>query len=185
MKLRKITKNKRGSFADLFVFMIIAFILAVIVVVMVYVGTETLDQLLANQEGFQNALEGTGLNATTVIMDTFGQVPNAYTSLHWITVMLIVGMAMSILISSYLVRTKPVFFVAYILIWIIAIIVAVPLSNAYETISETPLLASTFTGFWGQTYILLNLHIWITVIGGLAGIIMYINMVRGSRDGFA
>jgi len=178
-------KNKKGSFADLFMFMIIAFTLSIMVVVMVYVGTETLSQLLANQEGFQRALEGTGLNATTVIMETFGQVPNAYTSLHWITVMLIVGMAMAILISSFLVRTKPVFFVAYILIWIIAIIVAVPLSNTYETISETPLLQDTFSGFWGQTFILLNLHIWITVIGGLAGIIMYINMVRGVNDQFA
>jgi|TARA_R100000093_G_scaffold58046_1_gene30317 hypothetical protein len=174
-------KNKRGDFTALFVFMIIAFALSILVVVMYYVGTETFNQLLTNQEGIQKALEGTGLNATDVITDTFGQVPNAYQSLKWITTMLIVGMMLSILISSFMVRTRPVFLVAYVLIWIIAIIVSVPLSNVYDTVYQNDLLASSFAGFWGQTYIFLNLPLWITVIGGLAGILMFVNMVRGER----
>ncbi|KKL13923.1 hypothetical protein LCGC14_2520900, partial [marine sediment metagenome] len=44
----------------------------------------------------------------------------------------------------------------------------------------------TFSGFWGQTFIFLNLHIWITVIGGLAALIMFVNMIRtGGRGEFA
>ncbi len=177
----RITKNKKGALSDLFVFMIIAFTLAIAVVMLYYVGTETLSQLLSQADTFQTALDGTGLNATDVINDTFGQVPNAYQSLRWITAMLIIGMALSILISSFLVRTNPVFFVAYIFVWIIAIVVSIPLSNVYEEIYQNDLLATAFSGFWGQTYIFLNLPIWITVIGGLAGIIMFINMVRSNR----
>ena len=176
-------ENKKGAgLTDLFVFMVVAFALAIIVVVMVYIATVTYNNL-ASSDAIAKAIEGTSLNGTDVVGDTFGKVPNAYASLKWITVMLIVGMALSILISSFLVRTKPVFFIAYIFIWIIAIIVSVPMSNTYETIYTNELLAPTFSGFWGQTYIFLNLHIWITVIGALAGILMFINMSRAERGG--
>lgn len=182
----KFVQDKRGAgLTDLFVFMVVAFALVIIVVIMIYLATTTYNNLLANANVFDKALQGTGLNASDVITDTFGQVPNAYQSLKWITVMLIVGMILSIFISSFLVRTNPVFFVAYILVWIIAIIVAVPLRNVYEVIYQNPLLASTFSGLWGVSYIFLNLHIWITVIGGIAGIIMFINMIRQSKmEGF-
>jgi len=40
------------------------------------------------------------------------------------------------------------------------------------------LLADTFTGFYGATWIFLHLPIWITVIGLLAGLLMFINAVR-------
>lgn len=179
-------KNKRGAgLTDLFVFMVVAFALAIICALFLYIGTTTYNNFLSHSEGFDKALEGTGMSSADVIGDTFGQVPNAYQSLKWITVMLIVGMAISILISSFLVNTHPVFFVAYLFIWIIAIIVAVPMSNAYEIIYQNKALSSTFAGFWGQTYIFLNLHIWITVIGGFAGILMFINMVRSRDEGLS
>lgn len=174
-------KNKRGDLAQLFVFMAIAFALAIAVVIMFYVATTTYYKLLEQAPNIQKVLPND--NATEIIQNTFGKVPNAYQSLKWITTMLIVGMMLSILITSFLVRTNPVWFVAYLFLWLIAIIVSVPMSNTYETIYTNPSLASSFTGFWGQTYIFLNLPIWIGVIGALAGIVMFVNMVRQSQYG--
>jgi len=77
-----------------------------------------------------------------------------------------------------LVTTKPVFFIPYIFIVIIAIIVSVPLSNAYETLSNNAELSSTFTGFTASNFIMLNLPIWITIIGFTGGIIMFARMGR-------
>ena len=167
---------------DLFVFMIAAFILSITCALFLYLATTTLDKLHENEGAIQKVLPDSE-NATQIIDDTFGKVPNAYQSLKWITTVIIIAMAISILLTSFLVRITPVFFIPYIFIWIIAITVSVPLSNAYETIYETPMLTATFSGFWGQTYIFLNLHIWVTVIGGLAMLIMFVNMIRQGQGG--
>lgn len=175
-------KNKRGGLSDMFIFMVVGFILALCCGIFVYIGSETYTQLLNNAGAFDNALGGAG-NGTQIIQDTFGAVPNAYNSLKWITSMLLFGMVLSIMVTSFLVRTRPVFFVAYILIYIIAIVVSVPISNVYEVVYQTPTLATAFSGFYGQTYIFLNLPMWIALIGGLAGILMYIGMVKQSAGG--
>lgn len=172
--------NKKGFIGDLFIFMIVAFILALCCGIMLYVANTTYSEVMDNVDIFQGTMNE---NATTIIQDTFGAVPRAFQSLKWITTMLIVGMFLSILILSYLVRTRPIFLVPYILIWIISIIVAVPLSNAYEVVYETPELVGTFSGFWGQTVIMLNLPVWMAIIGGIAGIVMFVNFIRQSQYG--
>jgi len=174
--MRSLMKDKRGALSDLFLFLAIAFVIAIFSVTMYFIGTKTLDSLRTNQ-GIQKGLGNDG-NATDIINSTMGKVVTAYQSLKWITFVLIFGFALSILISSFIVKTNPVFFVPYIIILVIAIIVSVPISNTYETIYQNPLMASSFQGFWGQTWIFLNLPIWITVIGILAGILMFINVVR-------
>lgn len=174
--------NKRGTGTDLFVFMIMAFLLSIMTVTMFYAVNVTDEKLKENIPLFQEAM-GTGGNATEVIEGVFGNVPRAYESLKWITSALIIGMILAILISSFLINTRPVVLVAYIFIWIIAIIVAVPLANTYEQIYQNPVLASSFSGFWGQTYIMLNLHIWVMVVGALAGIVLFVNFIRRSRYG--
>jgi len=125
----------------------------------------------------QNAV-GSGTNATLLVQDTFGKVPNAYESLKWITVALLFGMLISIIISAYMARISPIFFIVYLFIWIIAIIVSVPLSNTFQEIYVNPTLSSTFSGFWSYYFIFENLPIWITVIGALCAIIMVINMIK-------
>lgn len=179
----KLKNNKKGAgFTDLFVFLVSAFVIALACAMFFYIGTITNEALQNNSEIFVKGMSG-NRSGSDIVASTFGNVPNAYESLKWITVMLIVGMALSIIISSFLVSTRPVFFVVYILVWIIAIVVSVPMSNAYETVYQTPSLTRAFAGFWGQTFIFLNLPVWITVIGGLSGIIMFVNMVRVNRFG--
>ncbi len=174
-------KNKKGSATDLFVFMIVAFMLSIICVIMYYVSSVTHEKLLEEAEDIQNVLGDHG-NATQIIEDSMGKVKDSYESLKWISGLIIIGMALSILITSFMIRTEPVFFIAYAFVWIIAIIVSVPLSNVYETVYENPTLSASFEGFYAQTWIFLNLPTWIIVIGGIAGLLMIVNLVRASRE---
>lgn len=175
--MRSIIKNKHGALSDLFLFMALSFVIVLFSVIMLYISTTTYDALKSNSGALQKGLGEDG-NATKIIDESFGQVPNSYQSLKWITVMLIVGLGLSILMTSFLVKTNPIFFVPYTFILIIAIIVSVPISNTYETIYQEPTLASTFSGFWGANWIFLHLPIWVTVIGIIAGVLMFINVVR-------
>lgn len=171
--------NKKGGFSDLFIFMIFAFVIVLISVVYVYMGN-TIEDELQNTLGQMDLHDTVGNNASEVIDNTMGSVNISYGALHWITIFLIVGMILSIFIGSYLVTTKPIFFIPYIFIVIIAIVVSVPMSNAYETIMNNEVLAGTFQEFTGANWIMLNLPVWITIIGFVGGIIMYSQL--GKRE---
>ena len=176
-------KNKKGAFADLFIFMIFALVIVLISVVFIFIGVKTTDQLHLSMDGmdFHDTI---GNNASQVIDNTMGEVNSTFQALHWITVFLIVGMMLSIFIGSYLVTTKPIFFIPYLFIVIIAIVVAVPMANTYETLMTDATLSGTFAGFTGANWLMLNLPIWITIIGITGGIIMFSRMGKKEELGY-
>lgn len=168
--------NKRGGFTDLFIFMIFAVVIVFMCGVFIFIGGKANTEIHAQLD---NQMFG-NTNATEVVTNTIGAVNNTYQSLYWISIFLIVGMIISIFIGSYLVTTKPIFFIPYLLIVIIAVIVAVGISNAYDEVIQNPTLADTFSGFVGANFIMLQLPIWVAVIGVVGGIIMFVRM--GSRE---
>jgi len=167
-----IKKINKGAFADLFIFMIFAFVIVLISVVWIYISGITTAQLHETMDSM-DLHDSIGNNASVVIDNTMGATELSFQALEWIAVFLIVGMALSIFIGSYLVTTKPIFFIPYLFVVIIAVIVSVPLSNTYETLMSDPTLSGTFSGFWGANWIMLNLPMWITIIGITGGIIMF------------
>ena len=66
-------KNKRGAFADLFIFMILAFITIFICVVIIFITGQTKDQL-HDTLGTMDLHDTQGQNASEVIDDTFGDL---------------------------------------------------------------------------------------------------------------
>jgi len=168
--------NKKGGMSDLFVFMIFSFAIILISGIFIYIGSTVTSEVHEKMDTMQFG----DANTSEVIDQSMGAVNNAYQSLYWIAIFLMVGMVISIFIGSYLVTTKPIFFIPYFFILIIAIIIAVGLSNAYEQVIADPTLASTFAGFLGANFIMMKLPIWIAIIGIVGGIIMFVRM--GSRE---
>jgi len=169
-------RGKQGGFTDLFIFMIFAFAILLVSGIFIYLGGNITTQV---HEKMDDMTFGSA-NTSEIIDNSLGVVDQTYQSLYWIALFLMVGMVISIFIGSYLVTTRPIFFIPYILIVIIAVIVSVGLSNAYETVIADTTLASTFAGFTGANYIMLGLPIWISIIGVVGGIIMFARM--GSRE---
>jgi len=174
--------NRKAGASDLFIALILAFTISVILVMLTFMAGTVESELLELAPTLQGSTSG-GENMTEVVQNTIGAVTNAYESLKWISVMLIVGLFLSVVIHSFLVNTKPVFWVSYFLVWMLAYIVAVPISNAYETLMQNKELASTFAGFVGQNFIMLHLPTWILVIGFVSGIVLFLNFVRVKSDG--
>lgn len=174
---RSIIKNKKGGLTDLFLFMILAFIIVLVSGIFIYVGGEMKTKL---HEEMDNMTFGDA-NTSVTIDETFGKVNVAYDSLYWIALFIIGGMILSIFFGSYLVTTKPIYFIPFFFLLIVAIIVGAAISNAYETIIAEPLLSSTYDRFLGANYILLHLPIYLTIIGGIGAIIMFTRMVSSKR----
>ena len=175
--MRPLLKNKRGGMTDLFLFMIIGLVLVFMSGVFIYMANTTFTKV---EETLGNRQFGSVENSSVVIEQTFGAVPRSFQALYWITAMLFVGMVMSIFIGSYLVTTKPVFFIPYMIITIVAIVVAVGISQGYESAVSDNILTETFMGFTGTNFIMAHLPIWIAVIGITGAVIMFVRM--GSKE---
>lgn len=172
-------RNKRGGFTDLFLFMIFAFVLVVFSGIFIYISTTATDQMRDTLPSMDLVGDGNN-NVSVVIENTMGKADLSFKALYWISVFLIFGMIIAIFIGSYMVTTKPVFFIPYLFVVIIAVIVAVPISNAYEILRDDPTLASTFANFIGSNWILNQLPIIIAIVGVAGGIIMFTRM--GKRE---
>jgi len=163
--------NRHAGLTDLFLFMIVAFVIVLISGIFIYLSGEVDTQLTDSLEGLET---GATANYTEIVQESMGQVSSTFKLLYWLSVFIIVAMVIAIFIGSYWVTTEPVVFVPYIFLVIIAIIISVGISNAYQTLSETEILASTYAGFIGSNYILYYLPIWVTIIGFTGGIIMFV-----------
>jgi len=165
------------ALSGLFIFIIAAFIIALSFGVWVFIGTTTHNELLKHEDSLQKVLGDSG-NATEIINDTVGQFSISLESLKWISVMLIVGYIMNFLIIGYFARLHPIFFIAYIVICIVAIIVSAPIANAYDDFRANEHLDEHFTGFLGLNFIFSNFPTWVTAISILGGIIIFIGFRR-------
>lgn len=171
------TKNKKGGLLDLIVFIALGFLMVVVLVIFLFAGNTVNTALLDNVDAIEAA--SPSVNGTELINDTVGKVVSSYEMFKWISILLLFGFALSILISSFLVKTHPAWLYGYALIVVISIIISVYVSNAYESLLSNGLLGSTFYQFVGANFIFLHLPIWITIVGMIAGILMYINLSWG------
>lgn len=170
--------NKLGNFVGLFIFMIVAIIIVICAGVFLYVGNTTSQALHAS---FDN-MSTSAVNYTAILNETIDQIPVAYQVLKWGSIVLIVAMILSIFISSYLVTTKPIYFVPYIIFVFVAIILSVVMANAYDDILNSDnALALTLQQFTGANFMLLYLPIIIGVVGVIGGIIMFASYKLGQE----
>jgi len=182
-KMRSLIQDKKGGFTDLFVFLIVSFILVLFCVVFLYMTTTVTNEFRENIEDMGLVGDGTN-NASVVLENTLGKSVTSFKALEWITAFLMFGMIIAIFIGSYMVTTKPIFFIPYIFIVIIAVIVAVAISNAYELLYADPTLASTFAGFVGASWMMAKLPIIISIVGMAGGIIMFVRMGKREEQGY-
>lgn len=171
-ELLKGKRNKKGIIAEIFIFMIFAFILVVLCVLYTYIGSTVETELL------EASVDTTG-NWTEAVELGIGGVNRAYDTLGWLSFMVIVFMVIAIFIGSWGVNTHPIFFIAYIFVTIVAIMVSVPISNSYEILYDNAVLNPSFQKFGMSSFVLAHLPIWVTVIGLVGGTIMVIRLSRG------
>ena len=171
--MKPIKMNKKADLTDMFLFMIVAIIILMVSGMFIYMGGRIRAELHTNLD---NKEIGDNVNYSEVIDNSMGQVDTSYRLMYWLSILLIVGMMISVFIGNYMITTRPIYFVPYIFITIIAVIVSVGISNAYQEIIADPTLASTFAGFIGSNFIMVYLPIWITIISFVGGIIMFVRM---------
>ena len=178
--MRSIIKDKTGSYADIFVFIIMSFII-VVFFGMMYYGFSKVDTVLT---GIQITTgDGTGYgNFTNIVDDTWGEVFDAYAQLKIIAYVLIFGMIFSILVSSYMVKSPPIFLIIYIIISIVGIIAGASISNVYQGLLLNAEFGSTLQSFRGASYLLLYLPYLAGIVALFSGLLSLIQLNKSKVE---
>jgi hypothetical protein len=123
--------NKKGEVSDMLMFVVTIFVLAVGLFVLMYIIPSITSGL--NTAGLNNTAEGA--SAINSMDGTFtGMLNNGF-------MLLFVGLTISVMITSFLVRTHPIFLFLYIIFLIVTVILSFYLGNAYAQMSNNPIFA--------------------------------------------
>lgn len=179
--------NRRGqalgpSFG-IFKLGIVAFLAVVFFGGLIYV-TGLLNNVFI-QVGVQN--EGNAgqpgyVNLTLAAQNTWGQVNNSIQALRLVAICLIFSEIILFFITLSFQRTHPSMFFVYVLIVFLAVMLAAPIANAYESLLNSTIYGGNLQSFSASNWILLNLPVITLFVGILGGIFMFINIVRGGGD---
>jgi hypothetical protein len=166
--------NKKGSILDLVLAMMTMLLLSIIVIILVFF-------FLKFKTGFMSTnIISNGVNVTAQMGTYLDVMSNTYQMLYWMLPFLILSMFLGMAISSFLVKTNPIFFIVYIFIYVLSCILSPIFSNIYEMIASNPSLSEEFAKWVIVNYIFLYLPYWIIVFGAICGILVYSNVDWGN-----
>lgn len=94
-------------------------------------------------------------------------------------VLFMVGIALVVIVSAAFIRTFPAFFFISLFLWVIAIIIAAPFANSFESFRTDS--ANTVSGDFPMTnYLFDNFVLYISVVCTLTAITLYMFFDRGA-----
>lgn len=171
--------NKKGSaFTDLFLIVALLFVVVLFFAGFLFGFGQVTNQLVELDIIILDS------NVSSAAERTFTFANNALQGLQWLAIAIFFGMIVAIMVSNFLVKAHPVFFVLYVLITVLAVVLAVPVSNAYETILLSGALSTTLNdSFPAAGFLLLNLPQIITVVGFFGAIFLFVGISRDTDTG--
>lgn len=163
MKDLKLLKRKKGDLPDMLIFMITVFILAIGFFIFAFIIPEITDGLSEaglneSQEGF-DAIQAVEEIGTVTIQRGF--------------FFLFVGLIISVMITSFLSSTHPIFFFMYILFLAVTIFVATYLGNAYTQLTSNPIFAERMADQTLINVVMDNIILITLAVGALSFIIIF------------
>ncbi len=154
---------KKGDLPDMLIFLITITILATGFFVLAFVVPEITEGL--NDAGLNGSVEGANAIEELTKVGT-KTIQNGF-------FLLFVGLIAGVMISSFLVRTHPIFIFLYIIFLGLTVFLGTYLGNMYETISTTTIFASTLASQGLINLVMQNIVKIIVGVGALSMVIVF------------
>lgn len=155
--------NRRGSAQDVLLIGVLLFAFGVGFLILHLVGVQIYSGLL-NVTAIQSS-------AATVEVLQASQSQLAKLDLWFLAVF--IGLTLALIITSWFISTNPLFIALYVIILIIAVVVSMVLSNAWETVSQRPVFAASVSAVPMTNHVLSYLPYYISVIGMIGCIVLF------------
>jgi hypothetical protein len=155
-------KNKRGDFTGLLFLIVFIAAFAIFLLVLGYV-TPLINNALIPQIGISAEINNSFIAANNVAANTLPTI--------WLIVF--TGLMLGVFATAWFIPSHPIFFPFFVILMVVAILVAIPLSNAYTQLSDISTLQSI--GLQQQTikFLMSNLPYVAFVLGLLVLILSF------------
>jgi len=182
---KSFVKDRSGDFPvfNIYYFIVVAFLVVVFFAGLIYVMG--LINGVFQQVGLANEVNAGKVgyvNMSLAADQTIGVINNSIQSLKMVALVYILCLAISIILTNALLKIHPLFFFPYVLIVILGVIFAAPISNAYETLLNSGIYNGGLTSFTGSNFILLNLPAFVLGIGMIGGIFLFISLLKHDAE---
>jgi hypothetical protein len=158
-----LNKSKKAELTDMLIFVIMIFALAIGLFVLMYIIPSV-----------SNGLRGAGLNNTAEGSSAISSLDSIGSStINNGFLLLFTGLIMSVMITSFLVRTHPIFLFLYIFLLAITLLLSAYLGNAYYAMSQNPIFANTLNNATFIDVIMRNIVEITLAVGALSLIIIF------------
>lgn len=154
--------NKKGDFVG-FIFVIVSIAaFAIFLLILGYVVPLVNDEMVA-QIGINTAINNSFIASNNVAIHTFPTI--------WLIVF--AGLMLGVFATAWFTPNHAIFFPFFVILMIVAVLVAIPLSNAYEDLANQAVLQSTSLQQQAINFIMLQLPLVALVLGIIVLIISF------------
>lgn len=162
---------KKGDLPDMLIFLITLTIMAFGLFIFAFIIPT-----------IANGLNDSGLNSTDESSNAISEMSDLGTNVMQNGFFLVfVGLIMSVMITSFLVRTHPIFIFLYIFFLGITVLLGTYLGNAYETLTNTPIFAETLASQTLINVVMNNITNILLGVGALSIVIIFAKFSSGVR----
>lgn len=167
-----------GILAGVVTFIIVALI--IVLILAIWVGNFSIITNQLTSIPAQNNIT----NISQYAQVTFGNLNIAFSQFKWWSILIIFGMMVGVLLSNFLIKIHPSFFIIYIIIAVILVFFSIVISNSFETLyTSGDALSISLQGFSGGSWIILYLPVWVTVISIIGGVLLFVSLGRDDTQG--
>lgn len=154
--------SKKGELSDMLIFLITVFVLAIGFFIVIFIIPSVTSSLRFG--GLNNSVEGA---AAIDSLDGLTGIVN------YGFLLLFTGLIISLMISSFLVRTHPIFLFLYIIFLGVTIFLGFYLGNAYDTLITNPIFATTLANASFLNAIMSHIAEISLAVGALSMVILF------------
>ena len=162
-------RNKKGDVTDNLIFLIVVFILAIGLFILAFIIPQISSGL--NDAGLNSTTEGSN---AIIGLGNFGTI-----TMQRGFFLIFAGLVMGSLISSFFIRTHPIFMLLYIFFMGLTVFIGTYLGNAYEALTAISIFSDTLAS-QGLINIVMTNIVKITIgVGALSLIIIFAKFTSG------
>jgi hypothetical protein len=155
--------NSKAELTDIMIWMLTMFILAIGLFILMFIVPSISGGL--RTAGLNNSVEGSNAIASLDTIST-SVINNGF-------LMLFVGLILSVMITSFMVRTHPIFLFLYILFLGITILLSFYLGNAYFQMTSNPVFANMVNTATYSNLVMSHIAEITIAVGALSMIIVF------------
>jgi len=160
--------NKRGDLTGILYLIVMIASFAMFLLIVGYIGTEINTEMKNQLNSSDDRVAGAFDNSINISQNTLSAI--------WY--IMFGGLLLGLLITAWYMPTKPIFVPIFIFLLVIAIIVGVAMSNAYEQLYAIDNLASAAATQTSINFVMSNLP-YMALIVGIIGLIVTFAKPRG------